>query len=205
MARYIPEYSFVATIKSVHPDYAAVFDFSKITCDRFICMAHDSGHHTDSRQHLYLSLTTQPMGEDKFWFLYHQWDDGSTSYEIKVHNLQENRSPLRSLMVDARDYIVPYPFGSWSQGWRITWDDQCSCPPRKKKPGKALYEVEPEELTLGELGPVRLRSPNERDLQVYKRKNFGSDWWAYVTDKDGYKIPLSINILELGIRHPLHE
>jgi hypothetical protein len=205
MSRYIPEYSFIATLASVHPDYPAALDFSRITSELQVNTYHGPPIDVGSEEYDYLCLTSLPRDDQKFWFLYHEWDDGSTSYEIKAHHLMfypEKRN-FKSLIVSSRDYVVPYPYTSWAQGWRITWDDQCRCPPAAPKPGKFPFEVEPEALKTGKFGPIRLNSPNGKDLQVYGRRNFDHDWWAYVTDEDGVKIPLQMNILELGIQHPL--
>lgn len=201
---YIREHSFIATLKSVHSDYQAPMDFSRITSNFFNTF---SGPTTDygSEEYKYLCLTNLPKQTQKFWFLYHQWEDGSTSYEIKVQHpmFPASERNFMSLIITARGYVVPYLYTTWAQGWRITWDNQCHCPPVTQRPGKILYEVEPGELKTGELGTIRLNSPEGRDLQVYNRTHFQDDWWAYVTDRGGITLPLSLNILELGIKHPL--
>lgn len=201
---YLPEHSFIATLKSVHPGYQGPMDFSRITSSFFNTF---SGPTTEygTEEYKYLCLTNLPRQTQKFWFLNHQWEDGTTSYEIKVQHPMFHTSErnFMSLIISAHGYVVPYPYTTWAQGWRITWDHPCNCPSAIQRPGKILYEVEPEQLKTGELGPIRLNSPEGNDLQVYGRTNYENDWWAYVTDKGGITLPLCLNILELGIKHPL--
>jgi hypothetical protein len=204
MATYLPQYSFTAHITSVHPEYAAALGFSRISSE--------TNHYTSgltqeihSAEYPYLCLNTWQPERQKFWFLYHEWDNGDRSYEIKAQHpmFHNHKRSFKSLIVDAHEYVIPYPYVDEAQGWRITLDRQCSCPPVSKKPGKILYEVEPELLREALVQTVRLNSPNGRDLQVYKRSGEGAAWWAYAVDKGGTTLPLRIDILELGIAHPL--
>lgn len=204
MATYLPQYSFTATITSVHPEYPAALGFSRISSE--------VNHYTSglkeeihSVEYPYLCLNTWQPEKQKFWFLYHEWDDGDRSYEIKAHHpmFHSQERSFKSLVVNSHEYVVPYPYVDVAQGWRISLDRQCSCPPASKKPGKILYEVEPDELKAALVQTVRLNSPSGRDLQVYKRSGEGASWWAYTVDKGGITLPLRIDIIELGIAHPL--
>jgi hypothetical protein len=201
---YISEYSFIATLKSVHPGYPAALDFSRLY-QHTVNTVNGPVEEVVSDEYEYLCLTTKPRQTQKFWFLYHQWESGDFSYEIKAQHpmFHAEKRNFKSLISGRRSYITPDIYTPSAQGWRITWDNQCSCPPATKKPGKILYEVEPSELKSGTFGPVRLNSPEGNDLQVYSRSNFGDDWWAYVVDSGGITIPLSMGILQLGMAHPL--
>jgi hypothetical protein len=204
MATYLPQYSFTATMTSVHPDYRAALGFSRITSD---VSRYQTGLKEEIRsaEYPFLCLNTSDPEQQKFWFLYHEWDDGQHSYEIKAQHpmFHSQKRSFKSLVVDTGEYIVPYPYADMAQGWRITRDHRCACPPVGKKPGKILYEVEPDELKTALIQTVRLNSPSGRDLQGYQRSSEGPAWWAHAVDEGGTTLPLRIDILQLGIAHPL--
>lgn len=224
MSIYKPEYSFVTKLKCVHPSYTAPFDFSKITTTVTAVHSLYSDVYTGTEESNYLGMTTAPREDQLFWFLYRTWDDGSSSYEIKVKHpmFHAEKGNYRNLSVGQQTvslgygsksvdvYVTATP--SVSSGWLLFWDDQSPSSKHSGKLGGAPYEINPPDLLKGTSDNIRIQVPNKRFLGVYKRENFGSHWWAYVScgdPKDTYlynrtiEVPISMDIQEINIPDPL--
>ncbi|WP_139110462.1 hypothetical protein [Pseudomonas syringae] len=222
MSKFIKEKSFRATLRSVHPDYPAAFDFSRIASEsEFLKEYQSSGNFMQAtlkgtEQCGYLTATTCPRGAQspmpiqQFWFLYREWDDGSSSYEIKIKDdlIINHKEVFRNLVIGKRQiynaltmshqdvdfYVVPSTTAKIVSGWK-------------------LVPLNNSELTpsVAEIGPIYITAPNGNTLGVNERQNFGKQWWAYVacskqsepllTNKTVI-VPVILNILETDISDP---
>ncbi|WP_295476509.1 hypothetical protein [uncultured Pseudomonas sp.] len=182
MSRYIKERSFVASLRAMAP-YEAQLDFSRQVEERGTVVQGNTAPPVFIRsdEYAYLSATTQPRETLKFWFLWRSWDNASESYEIKARHAMfvDNRQSLGNLTTtsqrvavdpfnfrDVMLYIRPEKALKSNPGWHVLLND------------KLLDETS---LRTGEVGPVQIIAPNGNPLGVYDRRNFGQQWWAYIS------------------------
>ncbi len=167
----------------------------------------------------YLTATTCPRGAkssmpiQQFWFLYREWDDGSSSYEIKIENelWVDNKDTFRNLVIAKRQiysaltmshqdvdfYVVPSATAKIVSGWKVI--------PLNNNNNELTPSV-------AEIGPVYITAPNGNTLGVNERQNFGKQWWAYVACSKQSEsllhnktviVPVTLNVLETNLADPM--
>ncbi|WP_109514846.1 hypothetical protein [Pseudomonas ovata] len=215
MSTYLKERSFIASLRSM-PPYDAQLDFSQLVEEKTVVAAgkaiSSTTYHTRSEEYDYLTATTMPQEEMRFWFLYRQWDNGTESYEIKARHAMffDKKLSLGSLATTSirvaidpfnlRNidlYVRPDKSSSNYPGWRVHLNNSA---------------ITSQALSIGDVGPVQIIAPNGNPLGVYNRKNIGNAWWAFIScaKKDqawlAYNtVPINImmNIKEINIADPL--
>ncbi|WP_341522584.1 hypothetical protein AABC73_04175 [Pseudomonas sp. G.S.17] len=222
MSTFIKEKSFRATLRSVHPDYPAAFDFSKIISEIELPKDYQSSGNfmeatlKGTERCGYLTATTCPRGAQnpmpiqQFWFLYREWDDGSSSYEIKIKDalIINNKEVFRNIVIGRRQiysvqtmshhsvdfYVAPSTTEKIVSGWKLVPLNNSEFTP-----------------SVAEIGPVYITAPNGNTLGVNERQNFGEQWWAYVACSKQSEpllinktviVPVIVNILETDISDP---
>lgn len=192
--KYVPERSFSAIITFVDHENehgSARFDFSKIVSAR-----EPSGrpgtigtYESGTEEFEYLTLTTQPREEQRFWFLYWEDANGAGSYEIRTHHwMFREGAHYRSLGI-SKGYVFPQAAGS-VRGWQLCWTDKANA-------------LDGRELKVGDNREVFILSPSGKILRAYSRTAVGRSWWEYVVDNGGeWNIPLTLQVIDMNIQEP---
>lgn len=228
MATIINELSFRATVRLVHKDMTAYFDFSKITSsagsaayaplsDRLYKSGSEDVYFKGTEEQRYLAATTMPRGgtaatpRQQFWFICRQSSDGSTSYQIKAKHDQfidfkgcfndlvtEKRSQYNSLTMSQQSF----DYYIASSGTTFSgWKVLCD--------GRALNASA---LKTGLMENVTIIAPNGNTVGINDSVTFGPDWWAYVScckikepliSTHTVIVPLTLDILETNIGDPV--
>lgn len=228
MATIISKLSFRATVRLTHKNKLAYFDFSKITStlgsSASAVMAETDWNSMTQQMYFqgteeqeYLAATTMPRGgaaatpRQQFWFICREFNDGSTSYQIKAKHdmfidfkgcfndlVVGKRSQHNSLTMSQQsfDYYVASS-GSSAAGWKIL----CN--------GRALTS---DTLKAGVMDNVSIIAPNGNTVGINDSVTFGQDWWAYVSccklqepliNTYTVIVPLTLEILETCIGDPV--